>query len=111
MGFVEFKVSDKFAVQPELLYSMQGAKYEGGNINLNDKNHLSIFKQVVDTCKSIIRMDLQDKEDAGIQPLISEIDKLIYKLYDLNHEEVKIIDSEFWMSAEEYMQYKIGQHV
>lgn len=34
-GFVEFKVSDKFAVQPELLYSMQGAKYEGGNVNLN----------------------------------------------------------------------------
>lgn len=26
-AFAEFKVSDKFAVQPELLYSMQGAKY------------------------------------------------------------------------------------
>ncbi len=25
-GFVEFKVSDKFSVQPELLYSMQGVK-------------------------------------------------------------------------------------
>ncbi|MCL9806142.1 PorT family protein [Flavobacterium amniphilum] len=32
-GFAEFKVSDKFAVQPELLYSSQGAKGEGAKIN------------------------------------------------------------------------------
>ena len=34
-GFAEFKVSEKFAVQPELLYSMQGAGYDGGDLNLN----------------------------------------------------------------------------
>jgi hypothetical protein len=34
-GFAEFKVSDKFAVQPELLYSAQGAKFTDGNLNLN----------------------------------------------------------------------------
>ena len=34
-GFVEFKVSDKFSVQPELLYSMQGAKFETGTLNMN----------------------------------------------------------------------------
>ncbi|AWK02804.1 PorT family protein [Flavobacterium crocinum] len=27
-GFAEFKLSDKFAIQPELLYSAQGAKFE-----------------------------------------------------------------------------------
>jgi len=27
-GFVEFKITDKFSVQPELLYSTQGAKFE-----------------------------------------------------------------------------------
>jgi hypothetical protein len=32
-GFAEFKVSDKFAVQPELLYSMQGAKYSTGGMS------------------------------------------------------------------------------
>ncbi len=32
-AFAEFKVSDKFAVQPELLYSTQGAKATGGKIN------------------------------------------------------------------------------
>ena len=36
-AFAEFKVSDKFAVQPELLYSMQGAKYEffGSSVTYN----------------------------------------------------------------------------
>ncbi len=34
-GFAEFKISDKFAVQPELLYSAQGAKFTGGDLNLN----------------------------------------------------------------------------
>ncbi|PWA05429.1 porin family protein [Flavobacterium psychrotolerans] len=34
-GFAEFKVSDKFAVQPELLYSAQGAKFDGGKMNLS----------------------------------------------------------------------------
>ena len=34
-GFAEFKVSDKFAVQPELLYSAQGAKFTEGNLNFN----------------------------------------------------------------------------
>jgi opacity protein-like surface antigen len=34
-GFAEIKVSDKFAVQPELMYSLQGAKYDGGSAELN----------------------------------------------------------------------------
>jgi opacity protein-like surface antigen len=35
-GFAEIKVSDKFAVQPELLFSTQGAKSDGdGKLNLS----------------------------------------------------------------------------
>jgi opacity protein-like surface antigen len=36
-GFAEFKVTEKFAVQPELLFSLQGADAEegDGSINLN----------------------------------------------------------------------------
>jgi hypothetical protein len=34
-GFAEFKLSDKFAVQPELLFSMQGAGFDGGDTKLN----------------------------------------------------------------------------
>lgn len=32
-GFAEFKLSDKFAIQPELLYSTQGAKYKESEVN------------------------------------------------------------------------------
>lgn len=36
-GFAEIMISDKFAVQPEVLYSMQGAKYkvEGVDVDFN----------------------------------------------------------------------------
>lgn len=37
-GFAEVKVSDKFAVQPELLYSIQGYKFDGGSADLNYLN-------------------------------------------------------------------------
>jgi opacity protein-like surface antigen len=46
-GFVEIKVSDKFSVQPELLFSTQGTKEEysenfgGSTINYTDKLNLS----------------------------------------------------------------------
>ncbi len=35
-AFAEFKISDKFAIQPELIYSVQGASSDGnGDLNLN----------------------------------------------------------------------------
>jgi hypothetical protein len=35
-GFAEIKFSEKFALQPELLFSMQGASYDaGGDTNMN----------------------------------------------------------------------------
>ena len=34
-GFAQFKMNDKFAIQPELLYSAQGAKSDFGTLNLN----------------------------------------------------------------------------
>ena len=34
-AFAEFKVSEKFAVQPELMYSAQGADSDGEKLNLN----------------------------------------------------------------------------
>ena len=33
-GFAQFKMNDKFAIQPELLYSAQGAKSDFGTLNL-----------------------------------------------------------------------------
>lgn len=37
-----------------------------------------------------------------------EIDVLVYKLYELTYEEVKIIDKNFWLSEEEYGKVKLG---
>ncbi|MES2812078.1 MAG: porin family protein [Bacteroidota bacterium] len=37
-GFAEIKLSDKFAFQPELLYSAQGAKADGGSYDVNYLN-------------------------------------------------------------------------
>lgn len=33
-GFAEFMIMEKFALQPELLFSTQGAKYDSGTLNL-----------------------------------------------------------------------------
>ncbi|WP_300569036.1 porin family protein [Flavobacterium sp.] len=37
-AFAEIKISDKFAVQPEVLFSMQGAKVDGGDYAFNYLN-------------------------------------------------------------------------
>jgi adenine-specific DNA-methyltransferase len=42
--------------------------------------------------------------------LEAEIDVLVYKLYDLDYDEVKIIDPEFLMSEEEYKEIKINNN-
>jgi opacity protein-like surface antigen len=34
-GFAKIGLSDKFAIQPELLFSTQGAKFDGGSLNYN----------------------------------------------------------------------------
>jgi opacity protein-like surface antigen len=36
-GFAEFKLTDKFSIQPELLYSTQGAKFEESEVNYFSK--------------------------------------------------------------------------
>jgi beta-mannanase len=37
-----------------------------------------------------------------------QIDVLVYKLYELTYDEVKIIDKDFWLSEEEYGRVKLG---
>ena len=41
-GFVEIKVSDKFSVQPELLFSTQGTKVEESGNNFSSKSTLNL---------------------------------------------------------------------
>lgn len=35
----------------------------------------------------------------------NEIDVMVYKLYNLNYDEAKIVDPEFWLSEDEYKKY------
>jgi len=46
-GFAEFKVSDKFSVQPELMYTAQGTKNDVATLNLNYINIPVIAKYFV----------------------------------------------------------------
>ena len=39
---------------------------------------------------------------AKIKEYENQIDQMVYKLYELTYEEVKIVDSDFWMGEEEY---------
>jgi opacity protein-like surface antigen len=41
-GFAEIKLTDKFSVQPEVLYSLQGAKSEFSEFGLNSKSTLNL---------------------------------------------------------------------
>jgi beta-mannanase len=34
---------------------------------------------------------------------------LVYKLYELTYDEVKIIDKDFWLSEGEYEKVKVGK--
>ncbi|MCX6222789.1 MAG: N-6 DNA methylase [Bacteroidia bacterium] len=47
------------------------------------------------------------KEDKFTTDLEKEIDVLVYKLYELTYEEVKVVDKDFWLSEEEYENLKI----
>ena len=47
------------------------------------------------------------KKNQATTTLEKEIDVLVYKLYELTYDEVKIIDKDFWLSEEEYEKIKL----
>lgn len=47
------------------------------------------------------------QKDADIATLEKQIDEMVYKLYDLTYEEVKIISPEFTMSVAEYESFEV----
>jgi len=53
--------------------------------------------------------DKGELRDADTSALERQIDVMVYKLYGLTYEEVKIIESEFTMSAVGYEAFEIGQ--
>ncbi|MEI6049535.1 MAG: TaqI-like C-terminal specificity domain-containing protein [Bacteroidota bacterium] len=56
-------------------------------------------KPFIDLVEKVIS---SKKENLNTTDLEKEIDVMVYKLYELNYDEVKIIDKDFWLSEEEY---------
>lgn len=54
--------------------------------------------------EKIISLNKQDQDTTEIE---KEIDVLVYKLYELTYEEVKVIDPEFWKSEAEYVAIQV----
>ncbi len=66
-----------------------------------DENQQARFIDLVD---KVLSLKTQGKDSIKLE---REIDLLVYKLYNLTHSEVKIVDPDFWLSEEEYDNYKL----
>jgi adenine-specific DNA-methyltransferase len=84
---------------------MQGNNYQIDKeplLNLpivNPKNPLTI----IDLVNQILQDKSQNQDTIAIE---HKIDVLVYKLYEVNYDEVKEIDPDFWLSEEEYKNFK-----
>ncbi len=81
-------------------------KIKGGYLEL-----IPIKKPTKDIEKQIEKLvdDILKKKKANhdTTSLENEIDVLVYHLYELTYDEVKIIDKDFWLSEEEYQKIKM----
>ena len=64
---------------------------------LIEKNFISLLDKIIEGKK--------DEEDTTA--LEHQVDVMVYKIYELNYEEVLIVDEEFTMSKEEYERFQI----
>lgn len=62
-------------------------------------------KQLSDLSKNCITYKKKNQPTTNIE---KEVDVLVYKLYQLTFDEVKIIDKDFWLNEEEYKKVKVG---
>ena len=87
--------------------SMAGGYFNIGNneIGLIPLPEKSVPNESINNLVDNIILLKKQKMDSTY--LEKEIDVLVYKLYELTYDEVKIIDKEFWLSEEEYNNYKM----
>jgi hypothetical protein len=71
-------------------------------IKTNQRNLITIIESLAE---SILSLKKQNPA-ADTSDLEAKIDVMVYKLYDLTFDEVKIVDPEFSMSEEEYKEFK-----
>ncbi len=61
-------------------------------------------KQIEKLVDEILRKKKANQDTTSLE---KEIDILVYKLYELTYDEVKIIDKDFWLSKEEFKNYNL----
>ena len=75
-----------------------------------DKQKQDKFVLIVDKILNITQtedyLQNQEKQDA-VKEYEKQIDIMVYKLYDLTYQEVKVIDPNFQMDEETYNKYKV----
>jgi hypothetical protein len=70
-------------------------------IKIADNKAQSVFIKNVD---KILSLKSEGKDNTALE---QQIDNLVYKLYELTYQEVKIIDPEFKLTESEYEEIKI----
>jgi hypothetical protein len=85
----------------EVLAEVKKQNVEKLLIKIANNKTQFIFIQRVD---EIIALKSQGKDTTALE---QQIDNMVYKLYELTYEEVKIIDPEFPLTEQEYADIKI----
>ena len=70
-------------------------------------NNRTLGKNIVKIVDNILSANVKNQKEDTLH-LQKQVDELVYKLYDLTYEEVKVIDPEFWLSEEEYEKVKLN---
>jgi hypothetical protein len=68
---------------------------------------ISLVEQILSIKQGIAGQARNDGGVADTSAQERQIDTLVYKLYELDYEEVKIIEPEFWLSESEYEAIKV----
>ena len=112
-------LKDKVSVELELFLSLINSKlhnfiykqlYFGWQITIPALENLPIRLDNKELCNKITKLVNERLSCVNTQvskDLEFQIDILIFKLYNLTHEEVKLIDPTFPLSQDEYDNYKI----
>jgi methylase of polypeptide subunit release factors len=93
--------SNKFADKRKTFPKIKGGYLELIPIKKPTKIIEAQIEKLVD---EILKKKKANQDTSSLE---KEIDVLVYHLYELTYDEVKIIDKEFWLSEEEYTNYKM----
>jgi hypothetical protein len=89
-----------------LLSKLQGDFYEPSSIFMKDFPIPNATESQRTAIEKLVQKCLAAKKDdptADTSELEKQIDHLVYKLYQLTYNEVKIIDPEFALTEQEYL--------